>query len=136
MQRALGGALTLLLASTAAFAQDKACVELKTTAETEAEVVEQGQKVKRLVPVGKVVPGNEVVWTITARNVCDKPADNIVGFAVLDMVAPTIRAGATSRPRSSVNSVAGPLTASRRRKRPSPSMAIRACRSIATRSTA
>jgi uncharacterized repeat protein (TIGR01451 family) len=68
----------LLLASATAFAQDKACVELKTTAETEAEVLEQGQKVQRLVPVGKVVPGNEVVWTITARNVCDKPADNIV----------------------------------------------------------
>jgi uncharacterized repeat protein (TIGR01451 family) len=68
----------LLLASATAFAQDKACVELKTTAETEAEVVEQGQKVKRLVPAGKVVPGNEVVWTITARNVCDKPADDIV----------------------------------------------------------
>lgn len=68
----------LLLACTTAFAQDKACVELKTTAETEQEVVEQGQKVKRLVPAGKVVPGNEVVWTITARNVCDKSADNIV----------------------------------------------------------
>ncbi|MGH8186732.1 MAG: hypothetical protein ACREUC_09230 [Steroidobacteraceae bacterium] len=68
----------LLLACTTAFAQDKACVELKTTAETEQEVLEQGQKVKRLVPAGKVVPGNEVVWTITARNVCDKPADNIV----------------------------------------------------------
>lgn len=66
------------LSCTTAFAQDKACVELKTTAETEQEVVEQGQKVKRLVPAGKVVPGNEVVWTITARNVCDKPADNIV----------------------------------------------------------
>jgi uncharacterized repeat protein (TIGR01451 family) len=68
----------LLLVCTTAFAQDKACVELKTTAESEQEVVEQGQKVKRLVPAGKVVPGNEVVWTITARNVCDKPADNIV----------------------------------------------------------
>ena len=27
---------------------------------------EQGQKAKRLVPAGKVVPGDEVVWTITA----------------------------------------------------------------------
>jgi uncharacterized repeat protein (TIGR01451 family) len=68
----------LLLASTTAFAQDKACVELKTTAETEQEVVEQGRTVKRLVAAGKVVPGNEVVWTITARNVCDQAADNIV----------------------------------------------------------
>jgi uncharacterized repeat protein (TIGR01451 family) len=68
----------LLLASTTALAQDKACVELKTTAETEQEVVEQGRTVKRLVAAGKVVPGNEVVWTITARNVCDQAADNIV----------------------------------------------------------
>jgi uncharacterized repeat protein (TIGR01451 family) len=68
----------LLLASTSAFAQDRACVELKTTAETEQEVVEQGRTVKRLVAAGKVVPGNEVVWTITARNVCDQAADNIV----------------------------------------------------------
>lgn len=68
----------LLLACTTAFAQDKTCVELETTAETEQEVLEQGKPVKRLVPAGKVVPGNEVVWTITARNVCDEPADNIV----------------------------------------------------------
>jgi uncharacterized repeat protein (TIGR01451 family) len=68
----------LLLASTSVFAQDRACVELKTTAETEQEVMEQGRTVKRLVAAGKVVPGNEVVWTITARNVCDKAADNIV----------------------------------------------------------
>jgi uncharacterized repeat protein (TIGR01451 family) len=68
----------LLLLCTTALAQDKACVELKTMAQTEQEVVEQGQKVKRLVPAGKIVPGNEVVWTITARNVCDEPADDIV----------------------------------------------------------
>jgi uncharacterized repeat protein (TIGR01451 family) len=60
-------------------AQDKGCVELKTTAEVEQEYVsEQGQKAKRLLPAGKVTPGDEVVWTITAKNVCDKPAENIV----------------------------------------------------------
>ena len=40
--------------------------------------MEQGQKVKRLAPAGKVVPGNEVVWTITAVNVCKTPTDNVV----------------------------------------------------------
>lgn len=75
--RAIAAAL-LLTISAGAFAADKACVELKTTAETEQEVIEQGQKVKRLVPAGKVVPGNEVVWTIAAKNVCAKAADNIV----------------------------------------------------------
>jgi uncharacterized repeat protein (TIGR01451 family) len=60
-------------------AQEKGCIELKTSAETEQEYVnEQGQKAKRLVPVGKVVPGDEVIWTITAKNVCDKSAENIV----------------------------------------------------------
>ena len=63
----------------AALAQEKGCVELKTTAETEQEYVDaQGKKAKRLVAADKVTPGDEVVWTITARNVCDKPADNVV----------------------------------------------------------
>ena len=60
-------------------AQEKGCIELKTTAEVEQEYVnEQGQKAKRLAPAGKVTPGNEVIWTITAKNICDKSADNIV----------------------------------------------------------
>jgi uncharacterized repeat protein (TIGR01451 family) len=60
-------------------AQEKGCVELKTTAEVEQEYVnEQGQKAKRLAPAGKVTPGDEVVWTITAKNICEKPAENVV----------------------------------------------------------
>jgi uncharacterized repeat protein (TIGR01451 family) len=60
-------------------AQEKGCVELKTTAEVEQEYVnEQGQKAKRLAPAGKVTPGDEVIWTITAKNICEKPAENIV----------------------------------------------------------
>ena len=72
--------LTLLTAGAhvEALAADKACVELKTSGETEREVVEQGQKVKRLVPVGKVVPGDEIVWTITATNVCKEPTADVV----------------------------------------------------------
>lgn len=71
-------AAMLLTLTASAYAAEKACVELKTSAETEREVVEQGQKVKRLLPAGKVVPGDEVVWTITATNVCQTPADNVV----------------------------------------------------------
>jgi uncharacterized repeat protein (TIGR01451 family) len=67
-----------MLLSAGAYAADKACIELKTSGEAEQEVVEQGQKVKRLVPLGKVVPGSEVVWTITAVNVCKEPAANVV----------------------------------------------------------
>lgn len=72
-------ALAVLVLNTAAFAQQRDCIELKTTAETEQEYVnDQGQKATRLVPAGKVVPGKEVIWTVTAKNVCDKPAENIV----------------------------------------------------------
>jgi uncharacterized repeat protein (TIGR01451 family) len=71
-------AAVLLTLTASVYAADKACVELKTSAETEREVVEQGQKVKRLLPAGKVVPGDEVVWTITATNVCQTAADNVV----------------------------------------------------------
>jgi uncharacterized repeat protein (TIGR01451 family) len=71
--------MTLLLVSAMSHAQEKGCLELKTVAETEQEFVnEQGQKATRLVPAGKVVPGSEVIWTITAKNVCEKPAENIV----------------------------------------------------------
>jgi uncharacterized repeat protein (TIGR01451 family) len=65
--------------SAATLAQQPGCIELKTSAEIEQEYVnEQGQKAKRLVPANKVTPGDEVVWTITAKNVCAKPAENIV----------------------------------------------------------
>jgi uncharacterized repeat protein (TIGR01451 family) len=63
----------------AAHAADKGCVELKTVAESEQEYTnDAGQKAKRLVPAAKVVPGDEVIWTITAKNICAKAADNIV----------------------------------------------------------
>lgn len=63
----------------AAWAQGRNCIDLTTAAETEQEYVSpQGQKATRLAPATRVVPGNEVIWTITARNVCDKPADNVV----------------------------------------------------------
>jgi uncharacterized repeat protein (TIGR01451 family) len=63
----------------AAHAADKGCIELKNSAEVEQEYVnEQGQKAKRLVPAAKVVPGDQVIYTVTAKNVCDKAADSIV----------------------------------------------------------
>ena len=74
----LCAALWMTLLSAGAHAADKGCVELKTTGETESEVVENGQKVKRLVPAAKAVPGDQIVWTITATNVCKTPTDNVV----------------------------------------------------------
>jgi uncharacterized repeat protein (TIGR01451 family) len=70
---------SLLAVANLAHAADKGCIELKTVAESEQEYTnEQGQKAKRLVPAAKVVPGDEVIWTVTAKNICDKAAENIV----------------------------------------------------------
>ncbi len=71
----------LAVAATSAVAADgarKGCVELKTVAETEVEYLDaQGLRATKLVPAAKVVPGTEVIWTVTASNVCDKPADKV-----------------------------------------------------------
>jgi uncharacterized repeat protein (TIGR01451 family) len=68
-----------LFAGSAAIAAEQGCIELKTSAEVEQQYKnERGQSATRLVPAGKVVPGDEVVWTITATNVCNKPADDVV----------------------------------------------------------
>jgi len=54
-------------------------VTLKTDAQLEQEYVDaQGKPAKRLVAPGKVVPGNEIIWTITATNTCAKPAEKVV----------------------------------------------------------
>lgn len=60
-------------------AHAQGCIELKNTAEIEQEYTDaQGKKAKRLVPAAKVVPGDQVIYTVTAKNVCEKPAENIV----------------------------------------------------------
>jgi uncharacterized repeat protein (TIGR01451 family) len=74
-----GLSMAALLLSSTAFAQQKACVTLKTDAQMEQDYTDaQGKPAKRLVPPGKVVPGNEVIWTITATNTCNTPADKVV----------------------------------------------------------
>jgi uncharacterized repeat protein (TIGR01451 family) len=88
IQGLLAGCGALLVSSLAFAVADQApaprsapttgCIVVKQVAETEQEVVnEKGERVKRLVPAAKVVPGHEVVWTVTASNVCDKPAENV-----------------------------------------------------------
>jgi len=62
-----------------AAAQDKGCILLKTVAEMEQPVTDaQGKQTTKLVPVEKVVPGNEVVYTVSATNVCNAAADHVV----------------------------------------------------------
>lgn len=61
-----------------AFAADPGCIELKSIAEVKQEVVDaKGQKTTKLVPADKVLPGVEVVWTVTARNVCKQPSEKV-----------------------------------------------------------
>jgi uncharacterized repeat protein (TIGR01451 family) len=62
-----------------AWAEEKSCIEITTAAETPQQYVnEQGQTATKLVPVTRALPGDEVVWTVTARNVCDKPVEHVV----------------------------------------------------------
>ena len=61
-----------------AVAATQGCIELKTVAETEQQYVnENGERAVRLVPAAKVVPGTEVVWTVSASNVCARVAENV-----------------------------------------------------------
>ncbi|HEX6398258.1 MAG TPA: hypothetical protein VFZ95_12610 [Steroidobacteraceae bacterium] len=81
--RIIGASAVLAFAFAAqAFAQASApgnCIELKTTAEVEKEVVnEKGEKSKVLSAATTVVPGTEVVLTVTANNVCKQPSDKVV----------------------------------------------------------
>jgi uncharacterized repeat protein (TIGR01451 family) len=67
-------------AGTAALAQtaERGCIELKTVAEVqETYVDERGNSATRLVPAGRVVPGDEITWTIVASNVCATPAGDV-----------------------------------------------------------
>ncbi len=72
--------LSLLFGALNAQAQaTRPCIELKNEVQMEQRYTDaQGKPATRLVAPGKVVPGNEVVYTITATNVCEQPAGNVV----------------------------------------------------------
>jgi uncharacterized repeat protein (TIGR01451 family) len=57
---------------------DRGCIELKAVAEIqETYVDERGNSATRLVPAARVVPGDEITWTIVASNVCATPAGDV-----------------------------------------------------------
>ncbi|MFZ5563585.1 MAG: hypothetical protein ACOZBW_05985 [Thermodesulfobacteriota bacterium] len=61
-----------------AFAQDKGSIELTSIAEVEAkEFNSEGRQVTVRKPAGKVVPGNEVIYTTTYVNIGKAPAENV-----------------------------------------------------------
>lgn len=60
-------------------AQALAHIEVSTSAEIEVlEVNAQGEQIVKRTPATSVVPGTEVIYTITARNTGDVPADHVV----------------------------------------------------------
>jgi uncharacterized repeat protein (TIGR01451 family) len=74
----LAGAL-LTLSATQAMAQEKGCILLKTVAEIEQVTTDaRGEQSKQLVPAEKIVPGDEVIYTVSATNICDQPAEQVV----------------------------------------------------------
>lgn len=83
--------LALALAAPAAFAGPATAigtVELSIVGQMEQEYRnEKGEKTKRLVPVSKVVPGDEVIYTITYLNKGSLPADRVV---VTDPIPPEV----------------------------------------------
>jgi uncharacterized repeat protein (TIGR01451 family) len=71
-------ALLALCVGTQAYAAEQGCIVLKSTAEVEQTVVDaKGGKTTKLVAADKVVPGVEVVWTVTANNICKQPSDKV-----------------------------------------------------------
>ncbi len=65
-------------AAVKAAAASGGCISLKTSAEVEvSEQDASGNRSTRLAPATKVVPGDQVVWTITAANVCDGRAERV-----------------------------------------------------------
>jgi len=71
--------ISLMFGAVHAHADTKGCIELKNEVQMEQEYTDdKGQKNTRLVPPAKVIPGNEVIYTIVAKNTCDKSIDHVV----------------------------------------------------------
>lgn len=71
----VGSVLLLALFSNSLLAE----ITLTTVVETEiTEVNAQGKKINRRTPAASVIPGSEVIYTITAKNTGTEPAENIL----------------------------------------------------------
>jgi uncharacterized repeat protein (TIGR01451 family) len=67
-----------MIAPVTAQTPGQGCLVVKTVVETEQVVVNaKGEKTTKLVPVAKVVPGVEVIYTTTASNICKVPSDKV-----------------------------------------------------------
>ena len=67
------------LAAQAGHAQEQGHLNVRTTVQKEELIVDsQGAEQKRLVEAAKVVPGDEVIYTVTFENISAEPAENVV----------------------------------------------------------
>jgi uncharacterized repeat protein (TIGR01451 family) len=65
--------------SVSAFAQDEGHLLVKTVVQKEEVVVEEnGEQKVQLIDATKVVPGDEVIYTVTFQNISDDSAENVV----------------------------------------------------------
>lgn len=79
---------TVAPATLAAPASSTGSIELTIVGQMEQEYRDaKGQKAKRLVPITKIVPGDEVIYTITYLNKGAQPADRVV---VSDPIPPEV----------------------------------------------
>ena len=70
---------TLLFMASLGPVHAAADIRLKAVAEVEVTVVnDKGETEVKRVPAAKVVPGTEVIYTITVSNLGDQPADSVV----------------------------------------------------------
>lgn len=71
-------AVLLILWAGPVFSADPGALELKTVARKEIVVQDKdGKKITQIVPAGKVVPGDEVIYVIEYRNISQTTADNV-----------------------------------------------------------
>jgi len=71
--------VTAMLVALPAIAQDQGHLNVRTTVQkVEVTVNDTGESEQRLVPIDTVLPGDDVVYTITFTNTSDETAENIV----------------------------------------------------------
>ncbi len=71
--------ITIVFLAASAFAQEKGHLNVRTIVQKEEVVVsESGETERRLVDAETVVPGDDLVYTITFQNISDETAENVV----------------------------------------------------------
>ncbi|MBI5845278.1 MAG: hypothetical protein HZB23_11485 [Deltaproteobacteria bacterium] len=69
----------LAISAFSAFAETRGAIELTSLAEKEVVVTDaSGKAVKKLVAAEKVIPGDEIIYSVSFRHVSDKPAEKVV----------------------------------------------------------